>query len=65
MRPVAGLAVCRYEDGGGFYLFYCDGEWNVVTDTYHESVEGAKNQAEFEYEGVGNAWEQITTEGAA
>ena len=64
MRPAAGLAICRYESDVGFYLFYCDGEWNVVTDTYHESVEEARNQAEFEYEGVSNSWEEISLEGA-
>lgn len=51
----AGLAICR-EAGTGFYLFGCDGEWNTVTDTWHETVEDAQHQAEFEYEGI--AWIQ-------
>jgi hypothetical protein len=64
LRPASGLAICQYENGEGFYLFYCDSEWKVTTDTYQESIEDAKNQAEFEYEGVGNAWKQISMEGA-
>jgi hypothetical protein len=54
--PAAGLAICKYDGDEGFYLFGCDATWNTVTDTLHESVEDAKAQAEFEYEGVGNTW---------
>jgi hypothetical protein len=46
---LAALAVARYEEHPGYYLFYCDDEWNVITDTYHESVEDADAQAEFEF----------------
>jgi hypothetical protein len=59
MRPAAGLAICVYETGDeGFYLFYCDEEWRVVTDTWHETLEDAKSQAEFEYEGVNESWRE-------
>lgn len=45
----AALAICRYDDPGeGVYLFYCDDAWNVVTDTLHESVAAAEEQARFE-----------------
>lgn len=54
--PAAGLAICQSDETGGFFLFYCDEDWNVVTDTWHETIEMAKHQAEFEYEGVSNAW---------
>ena len=33
-------------------IFGCDEGWNAVTDTWHETLEDAKAQAEFEYEGV-------------
>jgi hypothetical protein len=56
--PAAGLAICRYDGNEGFYLFGCDANWNSVTDTLHVSVEEAKAQAEFEYEGVGNTWQK-------
>jgi hypothetical protein len=45
----AALAIAKYDSDPGFYLFYCDGEWRVVTDTYHDTVEAAITQAEFEY----------------
>ena len=56
--PFAALAVCRYGDDGGYYLLYCDEEWNAVTDTWHATVEDAIAQAEFEFEGTSATWEQ-------
>lgn len=50
---MAGLAICQYEGEDAFYLFGCDPEWRTVTDTWHQTLDGAKSQAEFEYEGVG------------
>ena len=47
-----GLVVAKYEGEEGIYLFYCDSEWKVLTDTYHESIEEAKEQVEFEYKGT-------------
>ena len=55
-RPAAGLAICQYDSEESFYLFGCDEEWNSVTDTWHETVDDAKAQAEFEYEGVSATW---------
>ena len=52
--PASGLAICR--DADGFLLFGCDGRWEAVTDTWHETIEDALRQAEFEYEGVSQSW---------
>ena len=59
LGPVAGLAICKYEADPGYYLFYCDHEWHTITDTYHDSVEAAKHQAEFEYTGVSSTWQHL------
>jgi hypothetical protein len=57
LGPSAALAICRYEDhDGGFYLFACDKNWEPESDTWHESVEQAKDQAEFEYTGTTDTW---------
>jgi hypothetical protein len=53
---LAGLAICQYQEESAFYLFGCDCDWKVVTDTWHQSIEDAKAQAEFEYEGVEKTW---------
>lgn len=54
--PATGLAICQYDGADAYYLFGCDERWEVVTDTYHLSVEEAKIQAEFEYLGVSETW---------
>jgi len=43
-----GLAVCQYEGDPGFYLFGCASDWSTITDTYHDSVADAIDQAEYE-----------------
>jgi hypothetical protein len=48
----AGLAIAQYQGDEAVYLFYCDADWAVVTDTLHESVEAAIRQAEFEFDGL-------------
>lgn len=43
------LKVARYADDEGYYLFYCDDSGEEFTDTYHESLEEALAQAEWEF----------------
>jgi hypothetical protein len=31
----AAIALAKYDDDPGVYIFYCDGDWNVITDTLH------------------------------
>jgi len=52
--PAAGLAICV--DKSGYFLFGCDSAWHVVTDTWHQTLEEAMNQAESEYEGISATW---------
>lgn len=59
------LAICQYlkegksDENKPVYLFYCDINWKVLTDTYHENVEDAKNQAEFEFGGSNQLWKKF------
>src|ERR1051325_8345984 len=53
----AGLAICQNEGENAFYLFGCDADWNVLTDTWHQTLEDAQHQAEFEYAGVSETWQ--------
>lgn len=50
--PAARLAIVRYDGDSAYYLFYCDAEWRVITDTCHSSEHDAREQAEFEYHGI-------------
>jgi hypothetical protein len=54
--PAAGLAICQDEGSDSFYLFGCDEHWHNVTDTWHETIDEAMSQADFEYEGVASTW---------
>ncbi len=56
MGAMSGLAICQDAGEDGFYLFGCDSEWQAVTDTWHQTLDDAKHQAEFEYEGVNKTW---------
>ena len=42
---VVAMAVARYAEGGPFYLFKCDREWQVVGDWDCGSVEEAQGLA--------------------
>lgn len=53
----SALAIGRYEGEEGFYLFYCDETWCTVTDTWHQTLDDAMRQAEFEYAGVSATWQ--------
>lgn len=55
-NPTVGLAICKYENEDGYYLFGCDLNWESGTDTLHESVEEAIEQAEWEYGDLSGAW---------
>ena len=50
------LALAQYAGEDVVYLFYCDAEWHVVTDTLHESLQAALTQAEVEFGVVQAEW---------
>jgi hypothetical protein len=62
LGAASGLAICQYGNNGEFYLFYCDTNWNALSDTCHESLERAQGQAEAEYEGSSETWSKGTTD---
>ena len=52
LGPFSGLVIAQYDGDDQFYLFYCDQDWRVVSDTLHPSEESARKQADFEYRGL-------------
>jgi len=54
--PAFALAICRYDESSGYYLFGLDPEGQVVTDSLCDTIAQAMFQAEFEYEGVSKTW---------
>ncbi len=57
LGPLAGLVVCR--DAAGYYLFGCDVGWEAITDTWHDTLADALDQAESEYKGSAATWEHV------
>lgn len=41
----AYLAICKYKDSNGYYLFMCNDENEVETDLLMDSIEECKNSA--------------------
>jgi hypothetical protein len=61
MDMPSGLVIAQDPNTeGAFYLLYCDENWQVLTDTWHESMSKAKGQAEFEFERLGE-WRILAT----
>jgi hypothetical protein len=59
--PVAiKLQIAQYEGDDGFYLFYLDESDEVMTDTYHTTIEGAMEQAEWEYNIKPEEWLHVS-----
>src|SRR5689334_9622864 len=48
----SNVAICRYPDGLIIYRFYCDDNWNVITDMDYLSIEAAIEAIESDYVGV-------------
>ncbi len=57
LPPPVSLQIAQYPDDAGYYLFYLDGDGEVQADTYHDSVEDALDQAEFEFGVRPDEWE--------
>jgi hypothetical protein len=43
----------------GFYLMRFAEGWKFITDTWHQTLDEAFAQAEFEYEGCGRTWQTV------
>jgi hypothetical protein len=56
IKEVYSLAICNYTNDNGFYLYRCNQNWETLADTYHDTIEGAKNQAEFEFTNTIDCW---------
>lgn len=53
------LQVVTYPDDMGYYLLYFDEYDRELTDTYHDSLEGAIAQAEWEFHIQANEWHVV------
>jgi hypothetical protein len=51
------LQIVKYPDDVEYYLLYLDKEGNELTDTYHDQLEDALAQAEWEFSVSPEQWE--------
>jgi len=59
MPPAHELRIGHYEGSEGYYLLYIDGSGSELTDTYHDTIEKAMEQAELEYQVKLQDWEKV------
>jgi hypothetical protein len=57
--PPHELQIVTYSDVEGFYLLYIDLEGEVITDTYHESLTKAFEQAAWEFNVLPSEWSDV------
>ncbi|NQY42022.1 MAG: hypothetical protein HRT87_01590 [Legionellales bacterium] len=53
------LAIAKYENVDGFYLLYLDKNDVELTDTFHDSIEKAHEQARFEFNVENDQWNKF------
>jgi hypothetical protein len=58
--PTPGeLWIVAYPDDVGYYLLYLDGDGKELTDTYHDTLDRALQQAEWEFQVSPHEWEVV------
>ncbi|MCV6637169.1 hypothetical protein [Candidatus Albibeggiatoa sp. nov. NOAA] len=55
------LKIIQYNGNDDFYLFYCGIDGIEFTDAYHDSIESALEQAEWEFNIKPSDWNKITS----
>ena len=53
------LVVAGFEESGEYYLLHFDETGKELTDTFHESIEEAFQQAEFEFDIKPHEWTKL------
>ena len=62
-EPAASLQIVKHPGDRGYYLLYFDENGREFTDTYHDTLQGAMSQAEWEYRVRPEEWERVGTVG--
>ncbi len=55
----AMLRIVRFPNDQGYYLLYLDKAGRELTDTYHDTLADAVDQARWEYEVQPEQWETV------
>jgi hypothetical protein len=57
LPPPHALMIAQLLSDPGYYLLYLDEDGEEITDTYHESLEKAVNQAKWEFNVEPDEWD--------
>jgi hypothetical protein len=49
LQPPSELRIVQYRGDPGYYLLYCDSAGKELTDTYHDTIKSALEQAQAEF----------------
>jgi hypothetical protein len=55
----SSLVIAQEEGDPGFYLLYLDGAGQPITDTYHDSLSKAMEQAQWEFSVGPDEWRPL------
>ena len=53
------LKIIKFENTEGFYLLHFDTWGNEITDTFHETIDDAMAQADWEYQVKSDEWVDV------
>ena len=59
-KPEA-LQLIKYDGDDGYYLFYLNENMEEMTDTYHNTIERAFQQAEWEFDIQAKDWKEVSS----
>jgi predicted double-glycine peptidase len=48
-KNITALAICKYANCEECYLFSCDSHWEVIGDTFHNTIAEAKSWAKISF----------------
>ena len=60
LPPPQELQIVKLAGGKGYYLLYFNEKGEEMTDTFHEEIQGAMDQAEHEFNVTQGDWKVVT-----
>lgn len=56
-EEVFGIAICSYDNSTNFYRFSCNKKWEVIQDSFYDSIDDAINFLPQQYKNVERHWQ--------
>lgn len=59
VEDIDKLQIAYYPENAGFYLFYLNEGGEIITDTFHDTIEDAQDQAFYEFTTSQEEWFEV------